>query len=240
MSNFNDNMIEDGFDNLEEYLRYLQNLSFDIEEENIQSIEKEFIEELNIKNNKKDKKLHDYCFFEIDKNWNKIIINSIGTLILHKIFDEKYCRINDYSLDFFTFNFYEYHKASMSLFRRDISFIEREFFEKILNGGTNELKEANDYFKNKLLKHDSNDWKCSWGKIEIVEMSGKKCLMQTYSIRERKYMTRFNQNCYTFFFNQHQIEIFTRYDFIEDQLSNFDWNNIFKITLNSLKFHKEI
>lgn len=239
-------MIEDGFDDPEEYMRYLENLSFenfldfDIEEEDIYSLEDETIEEINFKNSEEENETYEYYIFPRDKKWNKVVIKSIGTLTINKIFEKKYCRVNNYSLDFCTYNFCEYHEASLSLFRRDINFTERAYFERILLGDTNALQEANEYYKKLLFKHDSNNWKCSWDGIEIREINGKKCLIQAFSIYEGKYNALFKRNCYTFFFEQHQIEIYTKYDPVRGSMNDFDWKSIFEITVNSFKISKKL
>lgn len=249
MSSFTDKMIEDGFDDPEEYLRYLETLSieeysnafnFNIEEENIYPFEEETTEEVKIKNRTEEDRPHKYYILPRDKNWNKVIIKSIGTLLLHKIFDRKYSQANNYSVDFYTFNFFEYHEASISIFCRDINFTEQRYFKRILLGDTNALQESNNYYKNELFKHDSSNWKCSWDGIEIKEINSKKSLMQTYSIYEGKYMTNFKRNCYTFFSNQHQIEIDTKYDPIRGQMNKFDWKTVFEKTISSFKISNKL
>ena len=249
MSDFTDKMIENGFDDPEEYMRYLENLSFDeysnfydfnIEEDDIFLPENQIKEEIDFVNNQNEKEPNEYYILPLDECWNKVIVKSIGTLIIHRAFDRKYCKNNNYSLDFYTYNYFDYHEASIYIFSRDIDIIEKSYFDRILSEDLNAVIEANEYYKNKLFKHDSDYWKCYWDKIEIIEIDGKKCLMQSYSINEGKYSKLYKRNCYTFFFNQNQIEIYTRYDVIRGRKGEGDWKNILDTTINSFKISKKI
>src|SRR5690606_8725459 len=244
MSNFIDNMIEDGFENPEEYMRYLENLSFEeysnyndfnIEEKDIYSIENQEIE--NIYSNVGEEP-YEYYILPKDENWNKLIIKSIGSLIIPKRFDRKYCKVNNYSLGFYTYNFFDYHEASIEVFCGVINLTEREFFKKILSGDNNAFQEVNEYYKSKLFKHDSNNWKCSWDSIEIREVNGQNCLVQTYSIRDRNALYRLN--CFTFFFNKLQVEIYTRYDPIRGRMNKYNWKSKLDTTINSFKVSNKI
>jgi hypothetical protein len=249
MSDFTDKMIENGFEDPEEYMRYLENISFDecsnyydinFEEDDIFLFENETKEGINFENNQNEKESNEYYILPIDEYWNKVIIKSIGTLIINRRFDRKYCKSNNFSLGFYTYNYFDYHEASISIFCRDINLIEKSYFERILSEDLNALIEANEYYKNELFRHDSDNWKCYWDKIEIIEIDGKKCLMQSYSINEGKYSKLYKRNCYTFFFNQNQIEIETRFDVIRGGKGEGDLKNILDTTINSFKISKKI
>ncbi|MDA9907191.1 hypothetical protein N9D22_02265 [Flavobacteriaceae bacterium] len=243
MSNFTDNMIEDGFDNPEDYMRYLENLSLeeyfnyqdlDIEIKDIHSDDDYDIEYIS------KEKSYEFFILPKDKEWNKLIIKNIGSSIIPKRFDKKYCKVDEYSLGFYTYNYYEYHEASLSFFRRDINITERDYFKKILLDDKKAFQEANEYYKNALFKYDSNNWKCSWDKLEISEINDKKCLMQSYSIFEGRVGTLYKRNCYTFFFENCQIEIYTRYAPIRGRMNKYDWKNRFETTINSFKFSDKL
>lgn len=234
MSSFTDLMLEEGYDNPEDFMRYLEGLNnvdfpdIDIQEDYLYSNEIPF--------NVTKEEAYEYYIFPKDKYYNKVIIKSIGTIDLHRNFEKKYCTSDKFSLGFHTFNYFDYHEASISFFKRSINKIEQAHLIRILAGEKNALEEANEYYKNLLFKHDSPNWKCNWKGIEILEMNEMLFQVDCYSIYEGKFNKVFDRKRYTLFAENHQIEIYTKYDLIS--LGSTDWKTTFEKIIKSFRKSK--
>lgn len=235
MSSFTDLMLEEGYDNPEDFMRYLEGLNeldfpdIDIKEDNLYSTEIYF--------NEAKEEAYEYYIFPKDKNCNKVIIKSIGTIDIPRKFEKKYCTSNEFSLGFHTFNYFDYHEASISFFRRNINITEQAYFIRLLSGEKNALEEANEYYKNLLFKHDSANWKCNWKGIEISNINDLLLQVNSYSIYEGKFNKVYDRKRYTFFAEKHQIEIYTKYDLLSR--SSTDWRTTFEETIKSFRKSKK-